>query len=233
VWETDLPAGRLLRDAEQFAAAARERQSSIVNKSGEFLLAVPRGSSVVPVRVLVPKPAPTVAVIALHGAGGSESMFFEAYGDGMIVRLCRERGWMLIAPKLGTPLDDVWATVDAIESAFGVNFTRRFVVGHSLGAVTALGIGQRRPERVAGLAAISGGSFGSLEPLRNTPVFVAAGTEDFGKAGSTSVVKRLEELGAPVQFKLYACEHMLIVPESLPDIFHWFEMIESGKGGWR
>ena len=223
--ETDLSAARLLRDAEQFARAASKRESALAGSSGEYLLDVPRGKSGVPVRVLVPKAAPTVAVFALHGAGGSENIFFDAYGDGMIVRLCRERGWMLVAPKVATPLDDLWTVVESIESAFNVKIQRRLIVGHSLGAVTALAMGQKQPDRVAAIAAISGGSFGDLQPLRSTPVFVAAGTQDFGKPGSASVAKRLEELGATVQFRLYECEHLLVVADSLPDIFQWFDGI--------
>ena len=31
-------------------------------------------------------------VVALHGAGGSENLFFEGYGAGHIVTECRKRG---------------------------------------------------------------------------------------------------------------------------------------------
>ena len=58
------------------------------------------------------KGKPLPLVIALHGAGGSENMFFDAYGNGKIVDLCRKRGWLLVAPRLsffglGMPVDSI------------------------------------------------------------------------------------------------------------------------------
>ena len=54
------------------------------------------------VRVQVPrdmkKGQSVPLVLALHGAGGSENMFFDGYGDGKVARLCAERGWLLAAP---------------------------------------------------------------------------------------------------------------------------------------
>ena len=46
-------------------------------------------------RVQIPAGAPTDApvVIALHGAGGSENMFFESYGAGAAPKEAKKRGW--------------------------------------------------------------------------------------------------------------------------------------------
>ncbi len=223
--ETDVAASRLLAEAESLVRAAASELPARESRTGDFYIAVPIAKVPAAVRVYAPDRDAEVLVVALHGAGGSANMFADAYGDGLIVRLCKDRGWALAAPGYRTPLDDLWAIVTPIQQRIAPSARRLFVVGHSLGAVTALRMGQMKPEGVHAIAAISGGSFGDLAPLARMPVFVAAGTLDFGKAGSTSVAKRLEELGAPVQMRLYDCEHLLVVPDSLPEIFRWLDTL--------
>ena len=61
-------------------------------------------------------------------------MFFDAYGNGKIVRLCRQRGWLLVAPRLsflglGMPVDHMIAE---ISNLYAVDRQRILVVGHSM-----------------------------------------------------------------------------------------------------
>jgi hypothetical protein len=181
--ETDYPAAKLLQQAEELAALATQRASLPKSRVGEYYLAVGGGDSAVPVRVLVCNPDARVVVVAVHGAGGSENMFFDAYGDGLIVDLCRKRGWTLIAPTYRSPLDDVWNTVERVEGVAAPNASHRFLVGHSLGAVTVLRMGQAHPDRLSGLAAISGGAVGDLTPLSPGPFVRGGGHARFRQGG--------------------------------------------------
>ena len=101
--ETDSPAARLLAEAE----AMRDGKPFFTpSKPGQFWLSVPLGEKkTAPLRVFVPKgldaSMPVPVVFALHGAGGSENLFFEGYGAGQIVKECEKRGWFLVATRSG------------------------------------------------------------------------------------------------------------------------------------
>ena len=101
VLEMDVRAAALLREAE--AALAAEAQRYDYRHEGDQWLLVPVEGGRRAVRLYAP-PLPDDAanrpcVIALHGAGGSDNLFFEGYGHGAAVRLAKERGWLLVAPQ--------------------------------------------------------------------------------------------------------------------------------------
>lgn len=113
-------------------------------RPGEFWITLADQGGPVPVRLLAPDvvadDSPLTLVIALHGAGGSENMFFDAYGAGKIVELCRQRGWILVAPRLsffglGMSADHLIAEIGRLYPIDGRQF---FVVGHSMGAARRL-----------------------------------------------------------------------------------------------
>src|SRR5262245_24250205 len=103
--ETDIPAGNLLANAETMLDG---KPFFTPAKHGQFWLSVPLDAKkTAPVRIFVPKgldPKKPVPVVALHGAGGSENLFFEGYGAGQIVKECQKRGWVLIATRGGLGL---------------------------------------------------------------------------------------------------------------------------------
>lgn len=164
-------------------------------------------------------------VVAVHGAGGSENMFFDAYGAGKIVRLCESRGWLLVAPRqgllggIGIRWDELVAGVGRLAS---VDTRRVYLVGHSLGAMQATRLAdaaERKPSYVAALG--GGGRVGRFEPLRDVPFFVGVGDQDFGRGGGKQLADLLRRGGVRnVQFREYAdTEHLTIVQVALDDIF--------------
>ena len=71
--------------------------------------------------------------------GGSENMFFDAYGAGLAARLCEERGWILAAPRVspfGLPAE---ALLEGLHARLPFDRDRVLLMGHSMGA----GVGQR------------------------------------------------------------------------------------------
>jgi predicted esterase len=221
--ETDFPLTEMVRDAERlYTLSVKFPPSLLQPATGEIFRTAPNEKGGIPTRS-VANPEATVLVVAFHGAGGSENMFFDSYGDGQIVKLCKERGWALLCPRVTSPLDDYLSAIDRLKPIVAPKATKVFIVGHSLGAVTSLTVALKAPERFAAVAPISGRAASDVKPLSQTPMFVAAGTKDFSRPGSTQLGDRLKALGAPVTFKLYEAEHLLVVPDALPDIFKWLD----------
>ncbi len=236
--ETDYPGARLLAEAEAVVAAAAKGERWYGSaRAGEFWLAVPSSEKrTTRVRVLVPAvraDAPPPLVLALHGAGGSENMFFDGYGDGQIVRLCEARGWMLVAPRVGFGAAPVAALVDALSERFAFNTKQVFVVGHSMGAAAAIAAVQAAPSRYAALVALGGGQgLASPGELATRPIFVGAGERDFGLGGAKKLRDSLlaSEAKRLVWREYPNTEHLLVVPDALPDVFAWLDVLAGVEG---
>lgn len=234
--ETDIPAARLLAEAEQLAqtiaSGGRYYQHP---RAGEFWLRVPVGTSWEVVRIFIPDGLSAEervpVVFALHGAGGSENMFFDAYGAGITVKLCRDRGWVLVATRAAGLLGfgaapRVVELLDALAERYPLDVERVYLIGHSMGAGHALAIAQRTPERFAGIALLGGG--GSLrrpESVQALPMFVGVGQEDFAVRPARALYRELARAkAARVEFKEYEnVEHLLIVREAAADVFRFWE----------
>lgn len=184
----------------------------------------------VPVRLRCPQVEPgerVPLVLALHGAGGSENLFFEGYGNGAILGLAAERGWAVVAPRLAFEAPpDLEALVQALAHDLPIDPQRVALVGHSMGALLATGALRARPTAFRAAALIAGaGSLQPVESWRTFPLFLATAEQDFARGG----VERLrDELGAGgaerLTFQLYpACEHLTVVGQALPDVFRFFD----------
>ncbi|MBL9077608.1 MAG: alpha/beta fold hydrolase [Planctomycetes bacterium] len=229
--ETVLPGARLLADAEALAAAVAEgRPFHGPARPGQHWLRVPTGDGTTVVRLLVPPPADgeQALVLALHGAGGSENLFFDGYGDGAIVRACAARGHYLCAPRQGLGVPDLPALVDALAARYPIDRKRVFVIGHSMGAAMAVANAARAPERFAGVVALGGGGDPGDRALGDLPFFVAAGSRDFLGGAARQLHDRLQQRGATVAWRSYAgVEHLAIVQVALPDVFTWLDGLRA------
>jgi dienelactone hydrolase len=225
--DTDYPAARLLREAEELLAALKAgKPYHGRDRPGEFWmsLAVPKGPA--PVRALIPeavrKGKPVPLVIALHGAGGSENSFFDCYGDGLIARLCAKRGWLLVCPRDGLKT----GVIDEITRLYPVDAERIYLVGHSQGAAQAVAAAGRTPERFAAVALLGGsGGFADHEGLKTVSFFVGVGADDFALPGVRSLHANLARNGVRRNvLKVYPdVEHLMVVPLALPEVFAFFD----------
>lgn len=238
--ETNYPAACMLAEAEQLLEAiGAGKEFYGGGKTGQFRLklATPYGATAI--RLLVPDKGPAnqprPLVLALHGAGGSENLFFEAYGKGKAVRLCEERNWLLAAPRspllsFDLPLTDL---VDELSRLHAVDPHQVFVVGHSMGAGQALQAVQRAPKRFAAVAALGGGGrLTGKGDLKNLSFFIGIGTQDFALRSAQAISKQLKKVETRrVVFREYAdAEHLVIVQQSLPDVFAFFDEVARDKG---
>ena len=231
--ETDVPVFEILAELEQWAHSGKPLFTVPANaaKSSSSRIVLTAGRRSLPCRVSLPKAAldgtPTPLVIVLHGAGGSENMFYEAYGAGKVVKLADERQWILVSPRislLGLALS-ASEMVDSL-TALGIAVDRQqiFVVGHSMGGGATMKLAsQETPLRAL---AVLGGSGSSRVSKANekTKCFIAAGDRDFGRHGASALAQALEKRGADVKYKTFAkTEHLGIVQVALDDVFSFFD----------
>ena len=229
-YETELAGAALLREGELLAARLEEPGAAPVyvgSRPGSFRLRVPVGDGTVSCRLYAPEveEGERPIVVALHGAGGSENLFFDGYGDGLCVDLARERGWFVVSPRNGVGFVDCAALVDALAERYPVDTARVFVVGHSMGAMQTMSNLSRRPARFRAAAPIAGGGrVRASEALAAVPFFVSAGARDFGRQGSRRLHQQLQQAGAKAEWRLYpSVEHLAIVQVALPDVFAFFD----------
>jgi len=245
VAETDIPAWKMHQQLMWMSMLHAEKKDFFgPDRPGQFWLSIPTGKTTTPARLYVPKPRPFVPegeddkktlVVALHGAGGSENLFFEGYGDGHIVKLCEKRGWMLLAPRSGLglfggpPVGDI---VDELAKRYPIDPKRIYIVGHSMGAMQAIDAVQKYPGKFAGLAAFGGdGKIRKPELFADLPAFIGVGDKDFLLKNVRAMNKTLADGGAKrITYKEYeGIEHMLICREALPDAFAMFDKLNAKK----
>jgi phospholipase/carboxylesterase len=129
----------------------------------------------------------------------------------------------------------VHALLDA-EAARGVPASRTVLAGFSQGCAITLGAGLRYPQRLAGLAGLSGyvplaDSTAAERHAANaaTPVFLAHGRQDGvvtlarGEAGRDL----LQGLGQPLQWHDYPMEHSVCM-EEVQDLKRWLLQVLQG-----
>lgn len=231
-YEVDLHAAALLDQAEAAAKSIDAGRAYWSQRAGSFLLCTVDG---VFFRISVPAKAvdrgPVPLLLALHGAGGSENMFFEAYGQGLVAKLAEERGWIVVSPRsvFGFSSTPVFSTIDGVASLYNIDRRRIFAVGHSMGGMQAVGAARQRPGLFAAIAAIASGAVGEVSALNRLPVLVTTADHDFARSTSRQLAAKLQQAGNPnVTFREYAdAEHLLVVRESLEDAMIFFDEVSN------
>lgn len=221
--------GVLAPQVKREAAAILRGEDPYAGRTGDWWQVVDLGGVELPCRIYVPAAAAQgkvmPLVIALHGAGGDENMFFQGYGAGRIVQLAEERGFMVAAPltyTLMTSPRSFDTLLDALAMSHRVDLSRVYVVGHSLGAMTASGMAAQRATRIAAVACLAGGNFGRARNM--APTLVIAGELDplIPAARLRTGVEAAAAAGLPVEFRLARnYGHTLLVGDHLESCMDW------------
>lgn len=203
-----------------------------IERDGDLWRVFTRRRETVPLRIYAPpgrnlsKKPPLV--IALHGAGGDENMFMEAYGAGAIKRLADERSFIVVSP-LTYPLAGDATLLDALieemATCYAFDRDRVYLIGHSLGAGAALGLAQLRSDVIAATCCIAGGGVPRSRDIPPTLIFAAeldalAGPGAAERGALAAAAAKAN--GVPVEYRImHDWGHTLVVGAALPGAIDW------------
>lgn len=211
----------LARYAETAVTALSEATASVRwlhrgQDSVPYLLAVPEGRTSAPL------------LIALHGAGGDERMFFTAYGAGRLYPEAMRRGMVVVTPNSSGFARHPWALdsfIAVIDRSHPVDRARVYLLGHSMGASVASQRSRGAGDRVAAVAclAMACGN-GTAVAGRVPPILSRTGALDpiappsRAEAAAQAAIAR----GESVDYATVTDEgHTQIVGPMLPMVLDW------------
>ena len=203
---------QLARDLAREVSVLERGRNPYVGQAGDAWHTF-RGENgtLIPMRVAAPaaaatSSAPVPVVIVLHGAGGDENMFMEAYGQGLVKSMGLAANAIIVSPAT-TPFGVSPAHFDSLmsvlRSEYRVNGARVYVLGHSMGAGVAAKLAQQRPAAIAAVACLAGGSpvtVAKAPPMlfigaALDPVIPTANVRKAAQATPTATYKQLENEG--------------------------------------
>jgi predicted esterase len=216
-------AGRAELEARAAAMLARLNADARVARVGgadvHYLLHLPAGT---------PPEAGWPVVVAVHGAGGDERMFFGGYGAGSIRALADAHGVAVVTPRAPISTAALFGLVDAIAAEQRLDARTIALLGHSMGAGIVARAAGEQPARTRAVACLAGScaaaGAGPAGEGPRPPVLVVAGAIDplFGVAMLEAQAGALRAGGATVEFRRLEGEgHTLVVGEALPAAMAW------------
>ncbi len=107
---------------------------------------------------------------------------------------------------------------------FKVDENRIYLMGHSMGGMGAMHIGEKYAPMWAAVACLAG--FGSPDPkgkMKDTPLYLTAGSNDSMGMRGSSVAERLKAEGMDCEWKeVPGLDHGGIIAGAMPDVFKFF-----------
>lgn len=158
---------QLARDlAREVDALERGRDPYVARAGDAWRVFRGANGALIPIRLVVPSGAaasrvPVPLVIALHGAGGDENMFVDAYGHGTIVTTARASNTIVVSVAtslFGASPAHFDSLLSVMRAEYRIDSARVYLLGHSMGAGAAARLAQSRPRQVAAVACLAGGS---------------------------------------------------------------------------
>jgi len=167
---------------------------------------------------------PATVVVALHGAGGTEDMFFEALGHGAAVREALSRGWVFIAPRDGA--SSVSDVLTWLRDRRRLKVSRVLLMGHSLGGMLAVGSVASCSPKPSALALFSPAV--RAVPA-DVPVYLAYGKQDL-----PMMLPNMQALGSDLRnrsnsrvVELDPCEHLMSPADGIAGAYKFFDSLAA------
>lgn len=199
-------------------------------RAGDYWRTISDGDKTCPLRVFAPPAAtgdaPVPLVIALHGAGADENMFFDAYGAGILKRLAAQHGYLVVTPTTnvfgGKP---AWfdRLIEDLSHDYAIDKARVYVLGHSMGGGATAGLCEARGEKIRAACCLAG-TRGFSSKAKLPPVLVIAARLDMvvPAAGIEKGAQKAIAAGLPIEFReMKDYGHTLMVGTALGDAIPW------------
>lgn len=197
-------------------------------------------NTVQPYQVFVPaaydKSKPFPLVIALHGMGGDENSYFQAYGQGAFKLEAEKRGYIVACPKgrkpasmyIGDAEKDVMDVIAEVRRDYNIDRDRVYLTGHSMGGFGTWSVAMSHPDVFAALAPVSGGSNNpaGMSKIAHIPEIVVHGDNDATVPVERSrvMVAMGKKLGMEIKYvEVPGGDHGNVVAPNFPAVFDWFD----------
>ena len=198
--------------------------------------------------------ANTPLIILLHGVGSNENDLFsfanQLPGNFLIVSARapftigqESYAWYEVDFSTGKPLINktkaeqsrisIIAFIDALKEKYQFDEKQVYLCGFSQGGIMAYSVGLTRPDKIKGIAVMSGRLLDEVKPsikkteqLKQLNVFISHGTNDtvLGIHYATGSLAYLKELGITSTFNTYPEGHT-ISKEMFADLVNWLQKI--------
>lgn len=221
----------LAREIDQEISAIEASKDPYKGRTGDYWRTFGGGDQdkPIPCRVYAPEQVvgekPMPLVIALHGAGGDENMFFSGYGAGMIKRLADQQGFLVVSPAttaIGGRPERFDTLLAELSNDYAIDPDAVYLIGHSMGAFTTFSVATKRQDKIAAACCLAGGGRSVSGPI--PPMLVIAGELDTIIAAAMLKIgaQQAIEAGQPLEFEVenhYG--HTLLVGAVLPKAVDW------------
>ena len=175
-------------------------------------------------------------IIALHGMGGDENSYFEAYNKGAFRIEAENHGYIVACPKgrkpasmyMGDAERDVMDVIEEMKRAYRIDPDRIYLTGHSMGGFGTWSIAMNHPDVFAALAPVAGGvtNPANMSKIAHIPQIVIHGDKDptVPIERSRVMVDMGKKLGVELKFiEVPGGDHGSVVAPTFKDVFEWFD----------
>lgn len=166
---------------------------------------------------------PLPLVIAFHGAGGDENLFFETYGAGRLLELAEEHGFLCATPRVpivGFGPEAFDALLESIERGHPLDRDRVYLLGHSMGGGVVSKLLAERTDAIRAAACLCGtGPLPARRDLPPTLVIAAALDPIVNPKGVLRSTRAALDAGAPITTRTVpGVGHTLFIGDALPGV---------------
>jgi predicted esterase len=233
---TDL--NQLVKQVSQEITLLENGKDPYYRRTGDYWRTFTAGEKdkPVPSRIYAPEEVagdqPVPLVIALHGAGGDENMFFAGYGAGMIKQLADQHGFLVASPSttaVGGRTERFDTLIEELAADYSIDPDAVYLIGHSMGGFTTASLAAKRHSKIAAACCLAGGG----KPPSDTipPMLIIAGKLDsvVPMAMLKPMAQQAIDAGMPVEFRQKEhFGHTLMVGAVLPEAINW--LLEHRRG---
>ncbi|HLF83025.1 MAG TPA: prolyl oligopeptidase family serine peptidase [Blastocatellia bacterium] len=231
-----------LREATSMLDALDAGNDPFAARHGEFKKAYRSkvDSTLQPYQVFVPaaydKSKAFPLVIALHGMGGDENSYFQAYASGAFKLEADKHGYIVACPKgrkpasmyIGDAERDVMDVIAEMRRDYNIDPDRIYLTGHSMGGYGTWSVAMSHPDVFAALAPVSGGANNpaGMSKIAHIPQLVVHGDNDptVPVERSRVMVATGKKLGAEIKYiEVPGGDHGSVVAPTFKEVFGWFD----------